>query len=268
MSDANASGIVGGAALVFFAFIGFDEVITLAEETRDPTRVIPKALLAALAISTALYVAVAIAAVSVVGAGVLAESSRPLADVMAHVLGARAEGLVAAIALVTTTNASLLALTAASRLTYGMADSGALPGRVATLTRTTRVPVVAVVIAAVGAIGFALVGDLTLIASVTNFAVYVVFLAVNAAVVVLRRTAPDAPRPFRSPGSVRGVPVLAVAGSVAALAMVPQLKASSLWLGTALLAAGLLAYRLLDHRSDTDDNDQRRRKAEADKALR
>jgi APA family basic amino acid/polyamine antiporter len=249
VSDANASGIWGGAALVFFAFIGFDEVITLAEETRNPTKVIPKALLAALAISAVLYVAVAIAAVSVIGAGALGGSSRPLADVMAHVLGGRAEALVAVVALITTTNTSLLALTAASRLTYGMADTGALPVRVATLTRKTRVPVVAIAIVAVGAIGFAAVGDLTLIASVTNFAVYVVFLAVNAAVIVLRRTQPDAPRPFRTPWSIRGVPVLAVAGSVAALAMVPQLETNSLWLGGALLAAGLVVYRLLRGRS-------------------
>lgn len=245
VSDASVSGIWGGAALVFFAFIGFDEVITLAEETRNPTKVIPKALLAALGISTLLYVAVAVAAVSVIGAHALADSSRPLADVMGHVLGGRAESLVAVIALITTTNTSLLALTAASRLTYGMADTGALPSSVATLTRHTTVPVVAIVIAAAGAIGFALVGDLTLIASVTNFAVYVVFLAVNAAVIVLRRTAPDTPRPFRSPGSIRGVPVFPVLGSVAALAMVPQLETSSLWLGVALLAAGLAAYRLL-----------------------
>ena len=249
VSGASVSGIVGGAALVFFAFIGFDEVITLAEETRNPTRVIPRALLAALGISTVLYVAVAVAAVSVIGAGALGGSSRPLADVMAHVLGGRAESLVAVIALVTTTNTSLLALTAASRLTYGMADTGALPARAATLTRHTRVPGVAIVVAAAGAIGFACIGDLTLIASVTDFAVYVVFLAVNAAVIVLRRTAPDASRPFRSPWAIRRVPVLAVLGSVAALAMLPQLEVSSLWLGAGLLAAGLVAYELLGHRS-------------------
>ena len=90
VSDASVSGVFGGAALVFFAFIGFDEVITLAEETRNPTRVIPRALFAALAISTLLYVAVAVSAVSVIGAPALAESSRPLAEVMAHVLGGRA----------------------------------------------------------------------------------------------------------------------------------------------------------------------------------
>lgn len=249
LSDASVSGIVGGAALVFFAFIGFDEVITLSEETRDPTKVIPRALLAALGISTLLYVLVAVAAVSVIGVDALAGSSRPLADVMAHVLGGRAEGIVAVIALMTTTNTSLLALTAASRLTFGMADTGALPAKVAVLGRRAGAPVAAIGIVAAGAIGFACVGDLALIASVTDFAVYVVFLAVNAAVIVLRFTEPDAPRPFRSPVAIRGVPLLAVLGSLAALAMVPQLQPSSLWLGAILLALGLVAHRVLDQRA-------------------
>ena len=74
-------------------------------------------------------------------------------------------------------------------------------------------------------------------------------LAVNATVVVLRRRAPDAARPFRTPGAVRGVPVVPVAGSVAALAMVPQLSGWSLLLGLAMLAAGLVASPLLDRRA-------------------
>jgi APA family basic amino acid/polyamine antiporter len=246
ISDADASGVFGGAALVFFAFIGFDEVITLAEETRNPTRVIPRALLAALGISALLYMAVAVAAVSVIGAPALAGSNRPLADVMAHVLGGSAEGVVAAIALVTTLNTSLLALTAASRLTYGMASAGAFPTVAAGVLRRTGAPFPAIVAAAGGAIAFALAGDLTFIASVTDFAVYLVFLAVNAAVIVLRRRAPDAPRSFRTPGSIRGIPVIPVAGSVAVLAMIPQLAAGSLVVGAAVVAFGLVAYRLFD----------------------
>jgi APA family basic amino acid/polyamine antiporter len=112
-------GVLGASALIFFAFIGFDEVITLAEETRDPTRTVPRALLLALGLSTTLYVAVAVAAVSVLGAPALAASPRPLADVMGHVLGDRGATVVAAIAVVTTTHTTLLALTAASRCSTG-----------------------------------------------------------------------------------------------------------------------------------------------------
>src|SRR6185295_12854411 len=97
-SGRGLGGVLSAAALVFFAFIGFDEVITLAEETRDPSQTVPRALLLALGLSTALYVAVAIGAVSVLGADALVASPRPLADVMAHVLGDRGATLVAAIA--------------------------------------------------------------------------------------------------------------------------------------------------------------------------
>jgi basic amino acid/polyamine antiporter, APA family len=126
LAGSGPAGVVGAAALVFFAFIGFDEVITLAEETQEPTRTVPRALLLALGLSTLLYVGVAVSAVSVVGSEALAASPRPLADVFAHVLGERAGQVVAIIALVTTTNTTLLCLTAASRVLYGMASAGSL----------------------------------------------------------------------------------------------------------------------------------------------
>ncbi len=244
----GVDGVWSGAALVFFAFIGFDEVITLAEETREPTRVIPRALLLALGISAVLYMAVAVAAVSVIGADALAASDRPLTDVIAHVMGSRAESGVAGIALVSTINTSLLAVTAGSRLLYGMAASGALPTRLARVEGRTGAPATAILTAAGGAVAFTLLGDLTLIASVTDFAVYVVFLAVNATVIVLRLRAPHRTRPFRVPGSLGRVPVVPVLGFAAALLMLPQLEARSLVIGAAMVGVGLLAQRFLDRR--------------------
>jgi APA family basic amino acid/polyamine antiporter len=76
--------------------------------------------------------------------------------------------------------------------------------------------------------------------------VYVVFLAVNTAVIILRRRAPDTPRPFRTPGSIVGIPALPVAGSIAAIAMVPQLEIRALWLGAAWLLVGWIAGHFLD----------------------
>ena len=90
-----------------------------------------------------------IAAVSVLGAPALAASARPLADVMAHVLGDRGAMVVAAIAVITTTNTTLLALTAASRVTYGMAKASALPGAFARVHRTRRTPIRAIATVAV-----------------------------------------------------------------------------------------------------------------------
>ena len=173
-----SSDLLGAAALVFFAFIGFDEVITLAEETRSPSRTVPRALFLTVGLCTVLYVAVAIAATSVLGAGALAASRQPLADVMATAVGTTSGRVVAVIALVTTTNTTLLALTAASRLQYGMATTGALPRYLGHLDRR-RVPRRALVTGGVIAAAFAVIGNLPLVAAVTDLSVFLVFVAVN-----------------------------------------------------------------------------------------
>jgi len=248
-SGRGLGGVLSAAALVFFAFIGFDEVITLAEETRDPSRTVPRALLLALGLSTALYVAVAIGAVSVLGADALAASPRPLADVMAHVLGDRGATLVAAIAVLTTTNTTLLALTAASRVTYGMAKAGAMPQPFAIVHPGRQTPIRA--IAAVGGIAtaFAAVGDFAMVAAVTDFAVYVVFLAVNATVVILRRTHPELRRPFAVIGTIRGVPVLPVLGFASVTIMMTQLDPRAIGVGSAACTVGLTVGWLLRART-------------------
>ncbi len=238
---ATPSGVLSGAALVFFAFIGFDEVTTLAEETVDPTRVIPRALLIALGISAALYMAVSIAAVSVIGPHALAASSRPLADVVAHVLGGRAETAVAVVALLATINTSLLALTAGSRVVYGMASNKAAPRFMARISLRSGAPTGALAAMALLAIGFAAFGNLTLVASVTDFAVYVVFLAVNATVLLLRWRQPEVPRPFRVPGAIGWVPVIPILATVATLVMIPHLSTEALSLGVGLVLLGGVA---------------------------
>jgi len=242
LASPGPAGVIGAAALVFFAFIGFDEVITLAEETREPTRTVPRALLLALGLSTLLYVGVAVSAVSVVGPAALAASPRPLADVFAHVLGERAGQVVAVIALVTTTNTTLLCLTAASRVLYGMASAGSLPPLFARVAPRTGAPDVAILIIAACAAAVALGRDLTLAASVTDAAVYATFLAVNAAVILLRVRRPDLPRPFRTPGAVGVVPLLPILGIAAVALLLPALPPPALRLGAVLGGMGLLVY--------------------------
>jgi APA family basic amino acid/polyamine antiporter len=247
-SGSGFGGVLAAAALVFFAFIGFDEVITLAEETRDPSRTVPRALLLALGLSTALYVAVAIAAVSVLGAGPLAASPRPLADVMAHVLGDRGATVVAAIAVLTTTNTTLLALTAASRVMYGMAKAGAMPQPFRMVHPGRQTPIRAIVAVTGIAIAFASFGDFAVIAAVTDFAVYVVFLAVNATVIILRRSHPHRQRPFAVGGAIRGIPILPLLGFASVVLMMTQLEPLAITVGTAACAIGLVVGWLVRSR--------------------
>lgn len=241
----GVSGVIAATALIFFAFIGFDDVVTLAEESKDPTKTVPRALLLGLGISTLLYVAVAIAAVSVLGADALGASSRPLADVVSKATGEQFGDVVAAIAMIATTNTTLIALTAASRVLYGMASSGHLPTPLARVSRRTRIPSTAILLVALVASGTALLNDLTLVASVTDAAVYIVFLAVNGAVIVLRFRQPNRPRPFRSPLAIGRVPILPVLAIASIGVVLPALTRGALVLGTAFVLLGLAVYAIL-----------------------
>ena len=237
----STGGVVGAAALVFFAFIGFDEVITLSDETRDPVRTVPRALLLALTISTALYMAVAVAGVSVLGADALGAADQPLAAVMGTAVGDRSADVVALIALAATTNTTLLLITASSRLAFGMAERDALPRAIGRVS-SRGVPWVAVLIATAGAACGVVIGNLALVASVTDFAVYLVFVAVNVVVIVLRFRQPRRLRPFRVPLAVGRVPLPTVAALVVVFVMLPGLEPAALVLGTALTAAGLVVH--------------------------
>lgn len=245
LEGASLGGVFGAAALVFFAFIGFDEVITLAEETENPTRTVPLALMLALAICTLLYVAVAVTAVSVLGAETLAASERPLGDVLSRVLGTRGAGVMAVLAMITTTNTALLAVTAGSRLVYGMASRGALPSLLSVVHRRRRTPIASIVLSVVIAGAFVMFRDLKLVASVTDFVLYLVFLAVNATVVILRLKQPERVRAFRIPGSIRRVPILPVLGFGTVAVMMTQLDREAVALGLLLLAVGLLVAAVL-----------------------
>ncbi|MFA7297981.1 MAG: amino acid permease, partial [Dehalococcoidia bacterium] len=210
-----------------------------------PARVIPRALLLALAISTALYIAVGVTAVSLVGAEALAGSDRPLALVLEHDLGWVAGAVVSFIAMAATTNTSLLVLTAASRLTYAMAREGELPAPFARLSGRHAVPRVAAVAALLVAAPFALTGRIALVASATDFLIYAIFLVVNGAVIALRLRAPQVTRPFRTPWALGRVPVLPVLGVLAVILMLAYLDREAASIGAAILGVGVLAWGAL-----------------------
>lgn len=250
-SGSGPSGVISAAALVFFAFIGFDEVITLAEETRNPTRTIPRALMLSLFLSTVLYVAVAISAVSVLGAERLAASTTPLADVMAIVVGEAAGSVVSGGALVSTSSTVLLLLTASSRMLYGMANAGDLPRLLGTVHRR-RTPSWALGTCVVAAVTLASIRDLGLLAEATDGLVYAIFVVVNGVVIGLRFRHPEMHRPFRIHGAIGRVPVLPALAIIVTLAVASQLSAMAVTLTALFLAVAAIAHlagRALVHRA-------------------
>jgi amino acid transporter len=126
-----------------------------------------------------------------------------------------------------------------------MAARAALPDLLARVHPRRRTPVPAVLLVAVAATAFTVVGDLAFIAAVTDFAVYVVFLAVNSTVLVLRRRRPELARPFAVPGSLGGVPVVPVLGIASVALMLTYLDPRAAAVGTGLSVLGLAAGGLL-----------------------
>ena len=237
----GVSGVIAGASIIFFAYIGFDEVITLAEETHNPRRTIPRALILALGISTVIYVLVAIFAVSVLGPTLLATSEQPLTDVMREAIGGVSVNVIGVVALATTANTTLLATTAASRMIYSMSMSGSLPARWGQV-HNKRSPRVATIAVSAGAIILSLLGGLNLLASSTTALIYALFLMVNLVVITLRIQRPDAPRPFTIPFSIARVPVIPCVGIVATLAMSRELELRPALVALALLSIGLALF--------------------------
>ena len=241
----GAGGVLSGAALVMFAFLGFSQIATLSEEAEDASRVVPAAMLLSIGFTTVLYILVAVSAVSVLGWQALGASEAPLADVAAAVLGERASDTVAVIALFSTANTMLLLLVAASRMIYGMASRAALPRFLAWVHPGARTPARAIVLSLLLAGAFTATGELSFVAGATNFVVFVGFGAVCLSLILLRRSRPELPRPFRVPASIRGLPVVPVVGIALVVLLTANLGGDVLLLGAALFVSGIVGMEAL-----------------------
>lgn len=241
----GVQGIFGAAALIFFAFIGFEDIAKLSEETKNPTKTIPKALLLSIAITTIIYMSVAISVISMIDWKTLSASQAPLAEVAAK--GGVPAWLLSAIALFATGNTVLLILLASSRIIYGMAKSNTLPRILATIHPKTRTPWVAIFSLMFLSMLFVLAGDIKIVANLTNFAVFVTFLAINASVIILRYKT-GKKRPFKVPLNIGKFPVLPALGIAFCLFMLGNVGLDILMYGLGLLAAGAIAYKFLEHK--------------------
>jgi len=247
-SPSGGSGIVAAAALIFFAFIGFESLSKIGEETKDPQRTIPKALILSLLISSILYAAVAISAVSVVPYEQLASSASPLADVALRAQGSEAFLTLSIIAMFATANTVLIMLIATSRIAYGMAKEASLPEALAKIHRTRGTPWGAVFVTMALSAVFVLLGDVGLVASVTNFMIFLVYLVVNLALISLRLKGATGTGGFRSPFNVSKVPIFAVLGAVSSIAMLFQFNATIVLISVVATVLGIPIYRFAGRR--------------------
>ena len=185
--EAVPLAILSGASLAFFALIGFEDSVNVAEETRDPSRVFPPALFIGLGIALAVYIVVTLIAGMAVPVDTLSESDGPLLEVVQLGPLAMSTKVFSAIALFALTNGALINMIMASRLIYGMAAQGIVPRELGRVHGGRRTPWVAIVFVALLAFALVALGDLETLADTTVLLLLAVFVCVNIAVLLLRR---------------------------------------------------------------------------------
>lgn len=226
------SGVMQGAAIIFFAYIGFDTAATTAQEARNPQRDVPTGIIAALLISTVLYVAMAAVMTGMVGFEKL-NVSAPVAVALDEHPGLFWLGLPVKIgAIIGMTSVILMSILGQPRIFMAMSRDGLLPRRMETVHPKYHTPSVATIITGVLAAIFAGVFPIDVLGELVSIGILLAFTAVCIGVLVLRRTMPDTPRPFRVPLA----PLTCTAGVVICLGLTLALPKDT-WIRLAVWTA-------------------------------
>jgi APA family basic amino acid/polyamine antiporter len=231
------SGVMTGASIIFFAYIGFDQISTAAEEVRDPQRTMPRGIIYSLLICTVLYIAVAGILTGMVPYKQLNNAS-PVAHAMIQVGLNWAATVISIGALAGLTTVLLVLIFGQSRIFFSMARDGLLPRVFSAVHPAFRTPhrstlIVGVLVALLGAFT-----PIDVLAELTNIGTLAAFVLVSLAVWRLRYTQPDLPRGFRVPW----VPVIPILSALASLALIVSLPGITIVRFVVWLAVGLIVY--------------------------
>jgi len=238
-------GVFSAAALIFFAYIGFESIAKLAEETKNPSKTIPRAIMLSILISTVIYILVAISAVSVLDWQTLAKSSAPLADVAAVALGSTAFLALAIIALFSTGNTVLIILIGASRQLYGISKYYKKLSKFSAVSKTRQTPHAAILVIGLLAAAFALIENIGTVAELTNFTVFLTFILVNLSLIYKRKKEKSISKGFRVPVNYNNIPIPAVLGILTSIFLMLQLDTQVLIGGTGLSSLGLVIHNFV-----------------------
>jgi basic amino acid/polyamine antiporter, APA family len=231
------SGVLRGAGVMFFAYIGFDAVSTAAQEAKHPSRDMPIGILGSLAICTVIYVLVAIVLL-----GIVPYQELNVADPLA--VGIDATGLrwlspvVKVAALFGLFSTMIVTLLAQTRIFYSMSRDGLLPPLFSAVHPRFRTPHLSTIVTGTMVGLVAGITPISVLGQLVSIGTLLAFVLVSIGIVILRRTAPDVPRPFRTPG----VPFVPIAGAVICLAQMIGLPVATWERLVIWLAAGLLVY--------------------------
>jgi APA family basic amino acid/polyamine antiporter len=234
-APAGISGILSGAALIFFAYTGFARVTLMAEEVKDPEITIPRSIYLALAISTVLYICVSVIAVGLVGTSALSQSGSPLADAIRITGSPPAVLLISLGAMIATASVLLTTIMGISRILFAMSRKGDLPVFLNRIHPHFNTPHYAIWISGACMIAAILLVDLSLVVAVSTFAMLVFYLIADIAA-------------FRIPSDRKQYPrIVPVIGAVSCVALIGFLTTNSWIIGCIGLAIGVAYYGIHRH---------------------
>ena len=233
------TGVIAATGLAFFAMVGFEDSVNMAEECKEPRRIFPKVLLLGLGITGLIYVLVSISAIALVPADQLSEGETPLLQVVEAGAPAFPLGLFGVITMFAVANTALINMLMASRLVYGLGREGVLPPFLARVHPGRRTPVTAILFTTALAFGLiTFVGAVPDLGGTTALLLLMVFAVVNVAVLVLRRKPIDEDH-FRTPTILPIIGALACAYLATPFAGRPVVQYK---IAGVLLAIGVLLW--------------------------
>ncbi len=194
-------GLFGGAFLAFYAYIGFEDMVNLAEEVKQPRRVLPIAILLALFIASTIYAMLALSAVLTISPEQLGRSDAPLADIYRVATGDN-PWFITIVSLFAVVNGALIQIIMGSRVSYGLAKQGLIPAFFGRIESRTQTPVVATVLVSAVIIVAALWLPIETLARTTTYLLLVLFCIVNLALVRIKRREDTPPHVFSVPLAV------------------------------------------------------------------
>jgi amino acid transporter len=238
--EGAVSLVISGAALAFFALVGFEDSVNMVEETHDPQRNFPRALFTGIAVTGVIYMLVAALATIHVPIDTLKGSSGPLLEVVRAAAPAFPLTLFSFIALFAVTNSALINMLMASRLIYGMSRERVVPSALGWVHPTRRTPWFAIFFTTALAVGLVTLGTIRNLGGTTALLLLCVFTIVNVAVLVLRRE--EVPHDhYRAPTAL---PVLGVISCAYLASPLSGRDPSQYSLALILLAIGLVLYAI------------------------
>ncbi|HEY2065568.1 MAG TPA: amino acid permease [Gemmatimonadaceae bacterium] len=240
-------GIHQGAAIVFFAYIGFDAISTAAEETKNPQRNLPIGILGGLAICTVIYIVIGAVLTGMVPSSELGKQADPLAYAL-NATGLTSIAKIVALGAVFSMSAVLLVFQYGQpRIFFAMARDGLLPRWAAQVSKKARVPWATTLLSGLFVALWALIGDANETYDLTNIGTLFAFALVCVGVIVLRYTDPERPRPFRVPF----VHTVGIVGAVLCVIVMWGLPGLAWRRFAVWLAIGLLLYVVYGYRNST-----------------